>query len=144
MTPEEEARLARFLAGDVPAGELSHREHLRYAYLTLARYDFAESVLRYSRALRATAAQAGRPEKFNQTQTLALLSLIAERRADDGGDFESFARAHPELFDRGLLAPWYDAGRLGSPLARRTFLMPQPRATPAAEPAAPAPATTAR
>jgi hypothetical protein len=127
MTTEAE-RLERFLAGEMPASELSHREHVRLAWATLRRYDFAESVLRYSRALRATATKAGRPEKFNQTQTLALLSLIAERSADGGGDFESFARAHPELFDRGLLASWYDPGRLGSPLARRTFLMPQPGA----------------
>src|SRR5262249_13720699 len=79
-------------------------------------------------------------EKFNQTQTIALLSLIAERiAAGDGDDFERFAHAHPELFDRGLLASWYDAGRLGSPLARRAFLMPQPHAAPAAAHAVPAP-----
>jgi hypothetical protein len=125
----DEASLARFLAGAVAPAELSHREHLRYAFLTLAYYDFAESVLRYSRALRAVAEQAGRPEKFNQTQTIALLSLIAERRAaDGGGDFEDFARAHPELFDRSLLAQWYASERLDSPLARRAFLLPEPRA----------------
>ena len=134
----EAASLARFLAGEVPPAELSHREHLRFAFLTLAHYDFPESVLLYSRALRAVAEQAGRPEKFNQTLTIALLSLIAERRAaGSGGDFEDFARAHPELFDRSLLAYWYGSERLGSPLARRTFLLPEPRTAlaPGREPA---------
>jgi hypothetical protein len=130
MAPEEEAGLARFLAAQLPAAELSHREHLRYAYLTLARYDFPESVLRYSRALRAIATQAGRPEKFNQTQTIALLALISERQAlAAGADFEEFARRHPELFERSLLAHWYGHARLMSPLARRTFLLPEPHAT---------------
>jgi hypothetical protein len=125
----EETSLARFLAGKVRPAELSHREHLRFAFLTLGRYDFAESVLRYSRALRAVAEQAGRPEKFNQTLTIALLSLIAERRAAaGGGDFADFAHAHPELFDRSLLARWYGSERLGCALARRAFLLPEPRA----------------
>jgi len=122
----ETAELERFLAGEAPAAELSHREHVRFAFLTLARYDFPESVLRYSRALAATAARAGAPEKFNQTQTLAFLSLIAERAAGCGGaDFEAFAHAHPELFDRTLLGRWYGSERLRSPLAHRTFLLPE-------------------
>jgi hypothetical protein len=133
----EAARLERFLAGELPASELSHREHVRLAWATLRRYDFAESVYRYSRALRAVAARAGRPEKFNQTQTIAFLSLIAERLARGGGDdFESFARAHPELFDAALLASYYPRERLSCPLAHRTFLLPGPRAAPATAPAA--------
>jgi len=118
--------LARFLAGELPAEELTHRAHVRLAVATLRRYDFAESVYRYSRALRAAAAKAGRPEKFNQTQTVAFLSLIAERLAAGGEDFEAFAREHPELFERGLLARYYPRERLGCPLAQRTFLLPEP------------------
>jgi hypothetical protein len=122
----EAGRLERFLAGELPASELSHREHVRLAWATLRRYDFAESVYRYSRALRAVAEKAGRPGKFNQTQTIAFLSLIAERLARGGEDFEAFAREHPELFERGLLARYYPRERLSCPLAQRTFLLPEP------------------
>jgi len=139
----EAERLARFLAGEVPASELSHREHVRLAWATLRRYDFAESVYRYSRALRAVAAKAGRPEKFNQTQTIAFLSLIGERLAQGGDDFEAFALAHPELFDATLLARYYAGERLSCPLAHRTFLLPEPRAAHAKAPEAAARAATA-
>src|SRR5215467_12339340 len=133
MTSEAE-RLACFLAGEVPASELSHREHVRLAWATLRRYDFAESVYRYSRALRAAAERAGRPGKFNQTQTIAFLSLIAERLAAGGGeDFEAFATRHPELFERALLTSYYPRERLSSALAHRTFLLPVPPAAPATE-----------
>jgi len=140
----EAERLARFLAGDTPASELSHREHVWLAWATLRRYDFAESVYRYSRALRAVAERAGRPEKFNQTQTIAFLSLIAERVALGGGeDFEPFAREHPELFDATVLARYYSRERLSCPLAHRTFLLPGPHAAPATARAAAARGATA-
>jgi hypothetical protein len=139
----EAERLQRFLAGEVPASELSHREHVRLAWATLRRYDFAESAYRYSHALRAVAAQAGRPEKFNQTQTIAFLSLIAERLAAGADDFEAFAHAHPELFDATLLASYYGGERLSCPLARRTFLLPEPRAAHATARAAAGRAATA-
>jgi hypothetical protein len=140
----EAEHLARFLAGELPASALSHREHVRLAWATLRRYDFAESVYRYSRALRAVAARAGRPEKFNQTQTVAFLSLIAERLAAGGEDFEAFAREHPELFERGLLARYYARERLGCPLAQRTFLLPEPFAAHATAPEAAAQAAMTR
>ena len=136
--------LARFLAGELPAEELTHRAHVRLAVATLRRYDFAESVYRYSRALRAAAGKAGRPGKFNQTQTIAFLSLIAERLAAGGGeDFEAFAARHPELFERALLTSYYPRERLSCALAHRTFLLPVPPAAPATERTAAEPAATA-
>ena len=117
--------LVRFLGGELDAAAFPHQEHVRMAFEMLKRHDFAESVWLFSRALRAMAAQAGRPEAFHQTVTIGFLSVIAERM--EGGacpDFAHFAQQHSDLLDKKLLARWYRAERLGSPVARRTFVLP--------------------
>ena len=45
-------------------------------------------------------------------------------------DFESFAVTNPDLMQKSALARWYAPERLNSDLARRAFLLPDPRPTP--------------
>ena len=125
MTSADREELERFMRGEVDAARFPHREHVRMAFAMLQRYDFAESVLHYSRALRIMTARAGRPEAFHQTVTIAFLSLIAERL--EGGqwhDFAAFTRDNPDLLDKGAVARCYRPERLASERARRTFLLP--------------------
>jgi hypothetical protein len=127
--PADCADLERFLRGELDAASFPHREHVRMGFELLGRHDFPETVLHFSRALRAMAARAGRPEAFHQTVTVAFLALIAERMA--GGrwdDFVSFARHNPDLIDKRALARWYRPERLASVVARRTFILPDPAA----------------
>ena len=85
------------------------------------------TVLHFSQALRVMAARAGKPEAFNQTVTIAFLSLIAERMEGAGAlDFAALLRAHPELLDKRALSRWYRPQRLASEAARRAFLLPDP------------------
>jgi hypothetical protein len=127
MRPEDCPELARFLDGERDPDGFTHREHVRMAFELLLRYDFAESLLRCSHALRAMLARAGRPEAFNLTVTVAFLALISERmQRGETSDFEAFARANPDLLGKSILARWYRPQRLGSAVARRTFLMPDP------------------
>ncbi len=117
--------LARFARGEIPAAEFPHREHVRMAFEMLRRHDFAETVLHYSRALRAMAARAGKPEAFHQTVTIAFLALIAERMEGAQADeFAAFVRANPDLLEKSVLTRWYGPERLASEAARRTFLLP--------------------
>jgi len=88
--------LGRFVRGEIPAAAFPHREHVRMAFEMLKRHDFPETALDYSRALRAMAEQAGRPEAFHHTVTIAFLSLIAERM--------EAARANPDLIESGARA----------------------------------------
>jgi hypothetical protein len=121
----ESAELERFLRGELDATRFPHREHVRMAFETLRRYDFAEAVLQFSRALRSMAARAGKPEAFHQTVTIAFLALIAERmESGERADFEAFACANPDLIEKTALARWYRPERLASETARRTFLLP--------------------
>jgi len=120
--------LERFARGEVDPRNFPHREHVRMAFEMLRRHDFAETVLHYSRALRAMSARAGNPQAFHQTVTIAFLSLIAERMQESGGaaDFDALVRAHPELLDKAALTRWYRPERLASDAARHTFLLPEP------------------
>ena len=125
--PADCPELARFVRGEIAAGEFPHREHLRMGFEMLRRHDFAETVLHYSRALRAMTHKAGKPQAFHQTVTIAFLSLIAERmESSPAGDFTAFTRANPDLSEKSVLARWYRPERLGSEAARRTFLLPDP------------------
>ena len=120
--------LIRFVKGECDPDNFPHGDHVRMAFEMLLRHSFPETALHYSSVLRKMAARAGRPEAYHETITLAFLSLIAER-ADAAGaeDYETFARDNPDLFDRHVLARWYDPARLASDVARRTFLLPEPR-----------------
>jgi hypothetical protein len=119
--------LDRFVRGEVDARAFPHREHVRMAFEMLRRHDFAESVWLYSRSLRAMAAKAGKPEAFNQTTTIAFLSLIAEcLERTAAADFSAFIRVHPETLDKTALSRWYRPEHLGSDIARRTFVLPEP------------------
>lgn len=128
MTPDSPA-LARFLRVEIVPSEFPHSEHVHIAFEMLKRHDFPETVLHFSRTLRAMAAKAGKPEAFHQTVTIAFLSLIAERIESGGAaDFVDFAQANPDLLEKTVLSRWYGADRLASAAARRTFLLPEPPA----------------
>lgn len=125
----ERITLQRFVRGEICAADFPHREHVRMAFEMLRQHDFAESVLHYSRTLRAMAARAGKPQAFNQTITVAFLAVIAQRmEASAGVEFAEFAARNTDLFERSLLARWYRPEQLASPLASRSFLLPDPRA----------------
>ena len=123
----EAAELERFVRGESDAANFPHREHVRMAFEMLRRHDFAETAWLYSRALRLMTARVGKPEAFNQTTTIAFLSLIAERLERGGApDFAAFVRAHPEMLDKRALSRWYRPDQLATEIARRTFVLPEP------------------
>ena len=123
----EAADLERFVRGESDAGNFPHREHVRMAFEMLRRHDFAETAWLYSRALRLMTARVGKPEAFNQTTTIAFLSLIAERMERGGApNFAAFVRAHPEMLDKRALSRWYRPDQLATEIARRTFVLPEP------------------
>lgn len=117
--------LRRFEAHDVEAAKFDHEQHVRAAFEMLRRYGFLEASMRYVAAIQAIATEAGVPEKFNLTITLAFLALIAERasRAPDC-DFDEFIARNPDLLSKAVLDRWYSPERLQSDLARRQFLLP--------------------
>jgi hypothetical protein len=121
--------LADFLADRVDPARFHHADHVRVAFELLSRHAFLEAAPVYARRLQRIAARAGRPEAYHVTITVAFLALIAERSARGAyADFDSFAAANGDLFDKTILSNWYGSDELAAPLARRTFVLPGPRA----------------
>jgi hypothetical protein len=127
MMPADCPELLKFVRGECDAASFPHREHVRMGFEMLRRHDFAASVHHYSQALRTMARNAGKPEAFNQTVTIAFLSLIAECMARGyEGDFAALVEQHPQLLDKSALSRWYAPERLASEAARSAFLLPDP------------------
>ncbi len=118
--------LAAFERGAIDPAKFPHGEHLRLAFEMLARYSFAETLQRFSAALRLLARKVGRPEVYHETKTVAFLALIAERRAGGANSYDEFAANNPELADKFYLERIYRRDVLESELARRVFVLPQP------------------
>jgi hypothetical protein len=98
----------------------------------LGRHSFGGTLDRFSRALKLLAANAGRPDLYHETRTVAFLALIAERRARAGEvDWERFIAGNPDLGDKRCLERWYDRNQIETELARRVFVLPEREVLPA-------------
>ena len=92
----------------------------------LERHSFGETLDRFSRGLKLLAANAGRPDLYHETRTVAFLALIAERRAGAVGiGWEQFIAVNPDLGDKRCLKRWYDTSQIETELARRVFVLPE-------------------
>jgi hypothetical protein len=113
--------------GGIDPASFSHAAHVEAGWLLLGETEFGEAVTRMSKALRRLAAAVGRPDKYHETITIAFLALIAERRSACPADhsFADFRARNPDIFERGVLAHYYDRATLDSDLARRAFVLPR-------------------
>lgn len=129
MTDTDESFLQALETCVLPEAAFGHAAHVRAAYLYLQVGDFASALPRLQRTIRTYASSLGRPDRYHETITVAYLALIQQRLAERGdeGGWTSFERGNPELFDRDLLLRFYSRGQLESELARRMFLLPDPR-----------------
>ena len=100
MTHDE--LIARFESGTIAPGAFGHREHLRLAWLYLQRHGRPEAERRLLDGLRALAARAGQPDKFNAGLTLAWVARIDAAAAALAPDhsFDDLLLHHPGLLDR--------------------------------------------
>ena len=91
-----------FEAGTLAAEAFRHREHVRLTWIYLGRHGRAEAERRLLDGLRAFAARAGRPDKFDAALTRAWVEAIDQARAGvpAGSDFEALVAARPDLLDR--------------------------------------------
>lgn len=74
--------------------------------------------------VRRFARHLGKPDLYNETITVAFLSLLNERKGwSPSASWKDLLRAYPELTDRALLGRYYDAETLNSAAARGAFFM---------------------
>jgi hypothetical protein len=112
---------------ELPEEEFGHAAHVRAAYLYLRARDFATALGRTRRSIRTYAAHLGKPERYNETITVAYVALIQQHMWErgDGGAWAAFARDNPELLDKALLRVFYPSEQLDSAAAREIFLLPR-------------------
>jgi hypothetical protein len=125
----DEAFLAALEAGTLPPTRFGHRGHLRAGFLYLRRHDFPGACVAMKRAVQGFARALGKAGLYHETLTIAYLSLLAERLADEPADltFERFLERYPELTSRAYFERYYPRGTLDAAESRATFVLPRPR-----------------
>ena len=99
---KDDELVAGFEQGTLPAAAFGHREHLRLAWLYLARHGRADTERRLLAGLRAFAARAGQPARFSAPLTAAWIAIVADATAQhpDAASFDELVAAAPQLLDR--------------------------------------------
>jgi hypothetical protein len=122
----DEQFLEAFESGTLPKEDFSHGQHVRLAWLYLARHDFADASRRVVEGIKRFAALHGATGLYHETITQAWLRLIAagRRRAPAADTFAGFLEANPQLKVKGALDPYYDPSTLLSDQARASFVPP--------------------
>jgi hypothetical protein len=124
---DPDALVERFLAREVPPRDFTHEMHVAVGWALLRRMSYPEALAVCAATIKAMAESVGAAEKFNTTITAAFLALIAEHMAEGGArTWPDFIAANPALLDKAVITRWYSPERLSSPLARATFVMPEP------------------
>jgi hypothetical protein len=70
-----------FEACTLPPAAFRHRDHVRLAWLYLRDHPLPEALARFCAGLKRYAASLGKPGLYNETITVAYLTLVNERRA---------------------------------------------------------------
>ena len=126
----DDAEFLRAVEGcTLPGAQFRHADHVRLAWLYLRDHALIEAIARYTASLQRFAAHHGVPQKYHATITWAYLLLIHERMhiTPPASGWDGFRSANADLFDwnPSVLERYYDAETLASPIARKTFVLPQ-------------------
>jgi hypothetical protein len=120
--------MEKFEDGTLPIENFHHEQHVRVAFLYLAKYRVLEAVERFSTALTRFAARNGKAGLYHETITWAYMLLIRERMARAGREqtWTEFRTSNCDLLDREspILKKYYREETLASDLARKAFVLP--------------------
>lgn len=119
----DEQLVCAFEAAELEA--FPHADHVRAAWWYVTHEPLLVAIARFRAALRRFATAKGKPDRYHETITIALLLLIAERRRE-GEPWEAFAARNPDLLQWPCpaLMRLYSGEVLDSPRARAAFVMP--------------------
>jgi hypothetical protein len=124
---DDRAFVEAFESGRLSPDLFHHRDHVRLAWIFLRRMPVLDALSRFSDGLKRYATSLGKADRYHQTITWAFLLLINERMArGEAATFEAFAADNADLltWSPSVLSAYYREETLTSPLARRTFLLP--------------------
>jgi hypothetical protein len=119
--------IRRFEDGSLSGTEFHHRDHVRLAWLYLKEEPVLGALTRFTEGLKRFAERNGHAGLYHETITWAYFFLIHERMARSAEDgWQEFAQRNPDLFTwkPSVLESYYREETLGSPLAKRVFVLP--------------------
>jgi hypothetical protein len=101
----DEQFLADLDACRLPATEFNHAAHVRLGYLCLRQHGYPEALCRVRSFIRNYANSIGQGSLYDETITVAFLTLIHEhlRSRGDAGGWEAFKEQNPELLRKAAL-----------------------------------------
>ena len=120
---------AELIAGFEAANlaEFHHRDHVRVSWIYLRRLGLPGALTAVSQGLRRLSVAHGQADKYHETVSWLFLFVIHERMAPDQPmSWEQFVEANPDLFGGwgAFVKRYYTPETLRSPLARRSFVLP--------------------
>ncbi|MEQ9562702.1 MAG: hypothetical protein RLN69_09295 [Woeseiaceae bacterium] len=126
--------IAELEAGLIDPEQFDHQAHVFVAWSYLAEYPLAESIQRFTAALRRLTVKLGASDKYHETITWFYLIEIEKRRnAETSRSWPAFVLENADLLRRGgdVLRQHYSPALLASPLAREKFVLPDLPQSPA-------------
>jgi len=135
LSPEDLDFLQRFTGNDMAPSQFHHREHLRLAYMFLARHGNAETAYpAFRAALQSFLRHHGiDPAKYHATLTQAWLLAVLhfmESSATPLAGAEAFLDRHSLLLDPAIMFTHYSRELISSDNARAEFVEPDIQAIP--------------
>ena len=128
MREQDQAILHEILHGSDGFG---HRQHLELAWRYRGVHDARRAADTMGEAIRQVAAAHGQQGKYHETITRAWAWCVAVHQQRWPGDtFTEFLERNPQLLDSALLSHFYSPQRLGTPLARQSYVEPDLRPLP--------------
>jgi hypothetical protein len=122
----DDAVLQAFEECQLDPGKFHHADHIRLAWLCIRHRGVRQAETLLLEGIRKMAQNAGVPQKFHYTTTIAWARLVAAAccESDSCDSFYEWIKSHPKLLDRYLLKEHYSAGKLESSQARCGWLDP--------------------
>jgi len=133
VTPEDEAFVAAFQAGQIANQSFHHRDHLRLAWVQIRRLGLERASEVVTTGIRRFAAHHGSAERYNDTMTrfwLRLVGLGISRNPEL--TFEQLLAREPHLLDKSLPFKHWSRHRLTGPEAKQGWVDPDLIQLPAA------------
>jgi hypothetical protein len=121
------AEVRAFEAGQIDPEQFDHAAHVRLVWCYLQLFPVADTLVRFTSALRTLTERLGMPQKYHETITWFFIIVIANRVAGSASrNWEDFRQENGDLIGNSstLLKRHYSAGCLASPGARRRFVLP--------------------
>lgn len=123
---DDEEFVRAFENCELKHGTFHHADHIRLAWIYATHHGARGAEERLLAGIRKMANHAGAPQKFLYATTVAWTKLVAatQNKNHSAKNFSEWAKLHPELLDKNLLAKYYSPGRLETPEARSGWVEP--------------------